>query len=108
MQVDIVDIAGIATEATLVAMSVKLPSSLGIKANVASLSVTQSTEDRVVQGAIKTALELIDNAISGANMNVLVSHLHILAFEFIESSVYNVLDAAYTVATSVTSVTVSP
>lgn len=70
LQVDIVDGGPVATEVTLAAMSAKLPASLGIKADAASLSVTQSTEDRVVQAAIQTAVETLDNAISGNEMQV--------------------------------------
>ena len=48
---------GAATEATLLAQSAKLPLTLGSKADAASLAVTQSTEDKVVQAAIQTAVE---------------------------------------------------
>jgi len=69
-RVDIIDAGPVATEVTLAAMSLKLPASLGIKADAASLSVTQSTEDRVVQAAIRTAVESLDNAIAGTEMQV--------------------------------------
>ncbi len=47
--------AGAATEATLAAQSAKLPATLGSKADVASLSVTQSTEDKAIQAAIQAS-----------------------------------------------------
>lgn len=52
-----------ATQTTLAAASAKLPASLGSKADAASLAVTQSTEDKAVLNAIKTAAE---RAITGS------------------------------------------
>ncbi len=54
----------LATEASLLALSAKLPASLGIKLDAASLSVTQSTEDRVISNAIKTAVESSESGIA--------------------------------------------
>jgi len=44
----------------------QLPATIGIKADAASLSVTQSTEDRVVQDAIKTAVEASASSLPSA------------------------------------------
>lgn len=47
----------LATNADLLLMSAKLPATLGSKADAASLAVTQSTEDKVIQAAIQAAVE---------------------------------------------------
>jgi len=52
----------LAREATLAAMSAKLPATLGSKADADSLSVTQSTEDKAIQDDIKTAVESLAGA----------------------------------------------
>ena len=70
MQVDLVDIADVATQTTLALMSAKLPASLGQKAQATSMSISLSTEDDVTLTAIKTAVEIIDNAVSGSEMQV--------------------------------------
>jgi len=54
-------------------MSAKLPAALGIQADAASLSVTQSTEDRVVQAAIQAAVE---SMVSASSTNVVASFLN--------------------------------
>lgn len=61
---------GLATQTTLAAIAAQLPSTLGEKAKAASLSVTMSTENDAIQAAIRTAVELIDNAIAGSEMQV--------------------------------------
>jgi hypothetical protein len=48
----------------------KYPSSLGQKAEAASFSVTLSTENEQDLAGIRTAVELLDNAISGSEMQV--------------------------------------
>lgn len=70
MQVDIVSAGPVATEATLAAQSAKLPAALGQLASAASLSTVLSTEQEVILSAIKTAVEIIDNAIAGSEMQV--------------------------------------
>lgn len=50
--------------AELVLIDAKLPATLGSKADAASLAVTQSTEDKVVQAAIQTAVESVNNGLN--------------------------------------------
>jgi hypothetical protein len=99
MQVDIVDAGGIALEATQLAMSAKLPASLGQKADADSLSVTLSTEQEAIQNAIKTAVEIIDNAISGNEMQVDIVDPGTLATE---ATLSNIETALADVATETT------
>lgn len=47
-----------------------LPASLGQKASAASLATVLSSEQEAILSAIRTAVELIDNAISGTEMQV--------------------------------------
>lgn len=42
----------------------QLPTTVGIKADAASLSVTQSTEDRVISNSMLTSLQLIDDSVN--------------------------------------------
>ncbi len=58
-----------ATETTLATLNGKL-TSLGQKANAASMPVTLSTEQEVILSAIKTAVELLDNVVAGSEMQV--------------------------------------
>ncbi|RKX82031.1 MAG: hypothetical protein DRP70_16975, partial [Spirochaetes bacterium] len=58
-----------ATQTTLAALNGKF-GSIGQKANAASAPVTLSSEQEAIQTAIKTAVEIIDNAISGNEMQV--------------------------------------
>jgi hypothetical protein len=70
VEADIVSSAlptGAATEATLAAMSAKLPASLGSKADAASLAVTQSTEDKAAIGSLTETAPATDIASSGLN-----------------------------------------
>jgi len=69
MQVDLVGIADVATETTLAALSAKL-GALGQAASAASAPVVLSTEQEVILTAIRSAVELLDNAISGSEMQV--------------------------------------
>ena len=72
-QVDVITSAlptGAATEATLAAASAKLPATLGQKASVASLATVLSTEQETILTALKTALEIIDNVVSGNEAQV--------------------------------------
>lgn len=57
----------LATEATLSAMSAKLPATLGSKADAASLAVTQSTEDKARIGSLTETAPATDTASSGLN-----------------------------------------
>lgn len=57
----------LASEATLAAMSAKLPATLGSKANTASLAVTQSTEDKAAIGSLTETAPATDTASSGLN-----------------------------------------
>lgn len=61
---------GLATQATLAAIAGQLPASLGSKADAASLAVTLSTEDKATQNAIKNAVEILDNIVSGSEAQV--------------------------------------
>lgn len=61
---------GASTEATLAAASAKLPAALGRLAAAASLSAALSTEDKTALDAVKTAVEILDNAIAGTEMQV--------------------------------------
>jgi len=61
---------GAATETTLAAQSAKLPATLGQKASAASLANVLSTEQEAILTAIKTAVEVIDNAISGSEAQI--------------------------------------
>jgi len=58
-----------ATQTTLATIDGKL-TSLGTKASAGSMPVVLSTEQNVIIDAIKTAVEIIDNAISGNEMQV--------------------------------------
>ena len=64
-------IAGLdfATQTTLAAVNAKF-GSLGQKANAGSAPVTLSSEQEVILSAIKTAVELLDDAIAGTEMQV--------------------------------------
>jgi len=69
LQVDLVGIAGVATEASLSSLNGKF-NSLGKKASSASAPVVLSSEQETILNAVKTSVELLDNAISGSEMQV--------------------------------------
>jgi len=70
-----------ATQTTLSALNTKF-SSLGQKASVNSAPVVLSTEQEALINAIKTALELIDNAVNGSNqLDVKLANLNGAATE---------------------------
>lgn len=84
MQVDIVDIAGISTEATLALQSAKLPASLGQKASAASLSVTLSNDEGDMPiGADDTVafadLSFSSNNVTGAAYTQLIADIGAVA-----------------------------
>ena len=62
--------AGLATQATLAAIDAKLPATLGEKADTASLAVTLSTENEQILANSLTALQIIDNIVSGSEAQV--------------------------------------
>ncbi len=68
--VDAVTTAVTALQTVVTAMSGKLPASLGVKADAASLSVALSTEQRAMLSAIQTALEIIDDWDDGNRASV--------------------------------------
>lgn len=82
MQVDLVNLGGAATEATLSSIDTKVAtettlsalnakfSSLGQKASASSAPVVLSSEQQVILAAIQAAVEIIDNAIAGSEMQV--------------------------------------
>jgi len=55
---------------TLSAISAKLPTAIGQQLSAASLSVVFSTETEAILNAIKVAVEIIDNSISGSETQV--------------------------------------
>lgn len=63
LRVDLIDLGGAATDATLSTMSQKLPASLGQKIESNSLSVTLSTENEDKLDRIMDSVELLDNAL---------------------------------------------
>ena len=69
MQVDLVGLGGAATEATLSTLNGKF-GSVGQKASSGSAPMVLSTEQEVILTAIQTAVEIIDNAVSGSEMQV--------------------------------------
>jgi hypothetical protein len=72
IQVDILSStlpSGAATDASLTAMSAKLPATLG-NSNMAGSISTSIASDDTLTVAIKTAVETIDNAIAGSEMQV--------------------------------------
>lgn len=61
---------GLATQATLAAIAAQLPATLGEKADTASLAVTLSTENEAILNSSLTALQIIDNIVSGNEAQV--------------------------------------
>jgi hypothetical protein len=51
-------------------LDTRLPATLGRKAEAASLSTALATEDKAVLDAVRTALELLDNTVSGNELQV--------------------------------------
>ena len=72
LKVTIADPGTLATEVTLGLLNAKF-SSLGIKANAASAPVVLSSEQNTLITRIATAVELIDNAVDGTDLNVKVT-----------------------------------
>ena len=70
MQVDVVSAGPIATEVTLSAVNVKLPATLGEKADSASLAVTLSTQNEAILTAMNTDLTTLAGAVAGSEMQV--------------------------------------
>lgn len=61
---------GLATQATVAAIAAQLPSTLGEKAEAASLSVTLSTENDALLASIDTSLNNLEAAVSGTEFQV--------------------------------------
>jgi hypothetical protein len=79
-------------ESDIETMSGKLPGTLGQKASAASLAAVLSTEQEAVFNAIKTAVELIDNAVSGTALTVRLNDKASQAVGSQQTSVDNVAD----------------
>jgi hypothetical protein len=93
LQVDLVNIGGAATETTLSTLNGKF-SSLGQKASAASAPMVLSSEQETILSAIQTAVETLDNAIDGTEMQVDLVDIGDIATETTLSAINTKLPAA--------------
>lgn len=89
-----------ATEATLAALSAKL-NSLGQKVSSASAPVVLSTEQEAILANIRTALQLLDNAVNANdNLNVKIEELNGVATEAKQDAAITAIGAGNTLSTA--------